>query len=171
MINEDHELNRNHREPATDGRARNADSEIGELFGSSIGRMVLQYQAVLRQGLDKEIEKIVVDFQKASVGSNEIVAKQMRSRIEELVSEEVRRVFDNTLHRAERTFTDPVRALAADLGSSDTLRNEVSERSHRQSRRARRNPRAGMSERHDEQPNAGAEDVAHSGISPSVPTG
>ncbi|MCI0796339.1 MAG: hypothetical protein J4N99_05940, partial [Chloroflexi bacterium] len=103
MINEDHELNKDQRGTAKDGNPNEADSGIEGLLGSSIGRMVSQYQAALRAGLDKEIVKIVDDFQKTSVGSNETVAKRMRSRIEELVSEEVRRVFDNTLYGVKRS--------------------------------------------------------------------
>ena len=171
MTDKDHKLNNDHRGPAEDARADRVDSETAELFGSAIGRMVVQYQAALRQGLDKEIQDIVNDFQKASVGSNEIVAKRMRSRIEELVSEEVRRVFDNTLYRAERTLADPVRARAADLGGSDLLRRGVAERFQRQGKPSNRKPRADMPGRDDTQPAAAADDLKPSRISGSVPQG
>ena len=169
MINEDHELNKDHRGTAKDGNPNEADSGIEGLLGSSIGRMVSQYQAALRAGLDKEIEKIVDDFQKASVGSNETVAKRMRSRIEELVSEEVRRVFDNTLYGVKRSFADPIRARATGISGSDILRRGVSERL--QGKRPGKMTRPGAAERHGRRSRAASHDRAPSPISPSVPKG
>lgn len=164
MINKDHDLNSNHQNPANNGRTHDADGEMEQLFGSSIHRMVSQYQAALKSGLDKEIEKVVNDFQSASVGSNEAVAKRMRSRIEELVSEEVRRVFDSTLHSVERSFTDPIRARAAEFSGPGDLNRETS-------KRPQAKPRSNSSGGAEQRPQSATNESYQSPFSGSVPEG
>ena len=88
-----------------------ADSMLGQfegVIGAAIEKAVSQYRALLSQGLETEVKRIVTEFEVATADVDQAVAKQTRARLSELVESEVRAVFDDTLGDAEKTFADPI---------------------------------------------------------------
>ncbi|MCH9009031.1 MAG: hypothetical protein IIC21_00215 [Chloroflexi bacterium] len=94
-----------------------ADSMLGQfegVIGAAIEKAVSQYRALLSQGLETEVKRIVTEFEVATADVDQAVAKQTRARLSELVESEVRAVFDDTLGEAEKTFADPIWRTARD---------------------------------------------------------
>ncbi|MCH8062805.1 MAG: hypothetical protein IH861_09900 [Chloroflexi bacterium] len=84
------------------------------VIGAAIEKAVSQYRALLSQGLDTEVKRIVTEFEVATADIDQTVAKQTRARLTELIEDEVRAVFDDTLGEAEQTFADPIWRTARD---------------------------------------------------------
>ena len=93
---------------------REIDREFEGVIGSTIEQAVSQYNNLLRQGLDIEVKRIIQEFESATAEIDRSIARRVRSRLAELVQEEVRRVFDDTLSNAEETIVDPIWARARD---------------------------------------------------------
>ena len=94
-----------------------ADSMLGQfegVIGAAIEKAVSQYRALLSQGLETEVKRIVTEFEVATADVDQAVAKQTKARLSELVESEVRAVFDDTLGEAEKTFADPIWRTARD---------------------------------------------------------
>ena len=63
-----------------------ADPMLGQLegvIGGAIKRAVSQYRALLSQGLESEVKRIVTEFEVATEGVDRVVANQTRSRLTE----------------------------------------------------------------------------------------
>ena len=70
-----------------------ADSMLGQfegVIGAAIEKAVSQYRALLSQGLETEVKRIVTEFEVATADVDQAVAKQTRARLSELVESEVR---------------------------------------------------------------------------------
>ena len=68
-----------------------ADSMLGQfegVIGSAIEKAVSQYRALLSQGLETEVKRIVTEFEVATADVDQTVAKQTRARLSELVEGE-----------------------------------------------------------------------------------
>ena len=90
------------------------DREFQGLISSAIERAVSQYHSLLRQGLDLEVKRIVGEFESATNEIDVVIARRVRARMMEMVQDEVRRVFDDTLTNAEDTLDDPIWERARD---------------------------------------------------------
>lgn len=90
------------------------DREFQGLISSAIERAVSQYHGLLRQGLDLEVKRIVEEFESATREIDMTIARRVRARMTEMVQDEVRRVFDDTLTNAEDTLVDPIWEKARD---------------------------------------------------------
>lgn len=90
------------------------DREFQGLISSAIERSVSQYHGLLRQGLDMEVKRIVGEFESATREIDMVIARRVRARMMEMVQDEVRRVFDDTLTNAEDTLVDPIWEKARD---------------------------------------------------------
>ncbi len=90
------------------------DQEFQGLITSAIERAVSQYHGLLRQGLDMEVKRIVGEFESATREIDMVIARRVRARMTEMVQDEVRRVFDDTLTNAEDTLVDPIWEKARD---------------------------------------------------------
>ena len=85
------------------------------VIGEAIEKAVSQYQALLQHSLETEVKRIVSDFEVATSDVEQVVGKQTRARLCELIEDEVRAVFDDTLGEAEGTLADPIWRKARDL--------------------------------------------------------
>jgi hypothetical protein len=90
------------------------DQEFEGVIGDAIEQAVAQYHSLLRHGLDIEVKRIIQEFEEATLNIDATIARRVRARLVEMVQEEVRRVFDDTLTNAEQTMVDPIWAKARD---------------------------------------------------------
>lgn len=90
------------------------DREFQGLISSAIERAVSQYHGLLRQGLDLEVKRIVGEFESATNDIDMVIARRVKARMMEMVQDEVRRVFDDTLTNADDTLVDPIWERARD---------------------------------------------------------
>ena len=115
MINEsDGREDNQDEENADDSRVDQILGQLEGVIGGAIEKAVSQYQALLQQGLETEVKRIVTEFEVATSDVDQSVAMRTRSRLSELVEGEVRAVFDDTLSEAEQTFADPIWRTARD---------------------------------------------------------
>ncbi len=85
------------------------------VIGGAIEKAVSQYRSLLQQGLETEVKRIVTEFEVATADVDQVVAKQTRARLSELIQDEVRAIFDDTLGEAEETLADPIWRKAREL--------------------------------------------------------
>ena len=78
-------------------------------FGPSIRQAVsqYQYQGLLREGLEREVQRIIYEVESATVDIESTIAKRIKSRLKGLVQDEVRRIFDDALSNAENSLIEP----------------------------------------------------------------
>ena len=76
-------------------------------FGPSIRQAVSQYQGLLREGLEREVQRIIYEVESATVDIESTIAKRIKSRLKGLVQDEVRRIFDDALSNAENSLIEP----------------------------------------------------------------
>lgn len=110
MINEEngfHEDSTQEISPATSQAA----GEIQNLIAPAIQQTVSQYHGLLRQGLEREVQRIVREFETATADIETSITKRIKSRMMDLVNDEVRRVFDDALSSAESALIDPTRDM------------------------------------------------------------
>ena len=81
------------------------------LIGPAIEQTVSQYHGLLRQGLEREVKRIVQEFEAATANIESSITKRINSRMMDLVNDEVRRVFDDALSSAESALIGPTRNL------------------------------------------------------------
>jgi hypothetical protein len=94
-------------------RPRQVDQEFQGVISSAIGKAVSQYRSLLKHGLELELKRIAQGYEDATASVDTPVSRRVRSRLSELVSGEVRRVFDGTLYNAEQTIAGPIWLKAA----------------------------------------------------------
>ena len=88
-----------------------AAGEVQSLIGPAIQQTVSQYHGLLRQGLEREVQRIVQEFETATADIESSITKRIKSRMMDLVNDEVRRVFDDALSSAESALIDPARDM------------------------------------------------------------
>ena len=99
---------------APNGAPKNIDHEFEGVISGAIQEAVNQYHNLLRHGLDIEMQRIVQEFEQATAEIDLTIARRVRARLVEMVQQEVRQVFDDTLGNAEQTLVDPIWAKARD---------------------------------------------------------
>ena len=117
MINESKEYynhSADNHTPNDSQASSQVDREFQGLISSAIERAVSQYHSLLRQGLDLEVKRIVGEFESATNDIDVVIARRVRARMMEMVQDEVRRVFDDTLTNGEDTLVDPIWEKARD---------------------------------------------------------
>ncbi|MCH7785912.1 MAG: hypothetical protein IIC22_00230 [Chloroflexi bacterium] len=94
--------------PST-SQAADSPSTEGQLnrIGPVIQQTVSQYHGMLREGLDREVQRIVQEFETATANIESSITKRINSRMMDLVNDEVRRVFDDALSSAESALIAP----------------------------------------------------------------
>jgi hypothetical protein len=89
------------------------EQEIYSLIGPEIQKTVNQYHSLLRQGLEQEVKRIIQEFEHATVDIEDTITKRVRTRLMDMVQQEVRRIFDDALSNAEDSFKEPAWNKAA----------------------------------------------------------
>ena len=73
------------------------DGEIHDLIGVTVQNTVSQYHSLLRNGLEQEVERILREFKGATADIEMIVTNRVKSRLQDMVRQEVQRIFDAAL--------------------------------------------------------------------------
>ena len=110
MINEENGFNEDSTQEISTATTQ-AAGEIQNLIGPAIQQTVSQYHGLLRQGLEREVQRIVQEFEAATADIESSITKRIKSRMMDLVNDEVRRVFDDALSSAESALIGPARNL------------------------------------------------------------
>jgi hypothetical protein len=84
------------------------DTEIHDLIGTTVHKTVSQYHSLLRKGLEQEVERILHEFTSATSDIELIVTKRVKSRLHEIVREEVQRIFDAALSATNESIFGPI---------------------------------------------------------------
>lgn len=83
------------------------EQEIYNLIGPEIHKTVNQYHSLLRQGLEQEVKRIIQEFEHATLDIEDTITKRVRTRLTDMVQQEVRRIFDDALSNAEDSLKEP----------------------------------------------------------------
>jgi len=81
--------------------------DIQNAISPTTRRMVLQYHALLRQELEREVARVMQGFEVAAADIEETIAKRVEGSLA-LIQQEVYRVFKDSLSNVEVSLADPV---------------------------------------------------------------